>query len=332
MASVIKTSGGYRAQVCVSGRRASASFRTKREAEAWAASKETELRASARLSPAEKHTLRDTLEKYRDEVSPGKRGRRWEEIRIEAFLRSPLLPTDYPLSRLDPAVLGVFRDERLKQVGAGTVLREIGLLSAVLEEARREWRWISSNPIADIRKPRAPDHREVVIAWPQIKAMLGALGYAPGKPVRSVSHAVALAFLVALRTGMRAGELCSLTWDNVFADYCRLPVTKTTPRDVPLEPKVLRLIGRMRGFDDRLVFGLSAQSLDALFRKARSRAGLAGFTFHDARHTAATWMARRLDVLTLCKMFGWRNPKMAMTYYNPTASDIARQLSLAPRR
>ena len=80
------------------------------------------------------------------------------------------------------------------------------------------------------------------------------------------------------------------------------------------------------GFDRETVFGVSPQALDATFRRWRARLGLAGFTFHDARHTAATWLARRIDVLDLCKMFGWRDPKMAMIYYNPTAADIAGRL------
>jgi len=37
-------------------------------------------------------------------------------------------------------------------------------------------------------------------------------------------------------------------------------------------------------------------------------------------------MARKVDVLTLCKIFGWRNPKMAMVYDNPKASNIAKRL------
>lgn len=326
MASILKTKNGWRGFVYISGKRVTFSARTKREVDAWASAKEAELRSLGKLSPSDRHTLRDVLVTYRDEVSPTKRGRRWEEIRIEAFLRSEILPIDSPLSELDPALLGRWRDDRLQQVGAGSVLREIGLLSSALEHARREWQWIESNPMLDIRKPRSPDHRSVIITRQQIRAMLEALGYSWGRPVRSVSHAVAMTFLVALRTGMRAGELCSLTWANVHDDYCRLPVTKTIPRDVPIEPKVKRLLDKMRGWDDVLVFGLAAPSLDALFRKARGRAGLDGFTFHDSRHTAATWMALRLDVLTLCKMFGWSNPKMAMVYYNPTASDIAKRL------
>ncbi len=74
------------------------------------------------------------------------------------------------------------------------------------------------------------------------------------------------------------------------------------------------------------VLGLSSQTLDALFRRYRQRAGLSGFTFHDARHTAATMLARRLDVLTLCKMFGWKSTSQALTYYNPTPAQIKRML------
>ena len=127
---------------------------------------------------------------------------------------------------------------------------------------------------------------------------------------------------------MRAGELTGLTWLNVKKDYVILPITKTKPREVPLTKKAIRLIQKMKGFDPDLVFGLKSPTLDALFRRARIRAGLEGFTFHDARHTAATWLAPRMDVLDLCKMFGWTNPAQAMTYYNPTASQIAARIKI----
>lgn len=131
---------------------------------------------------------------------------------------------------------------------------------------------------------------------------------------------------MALRTGMRAGELCNLKWMDVRDGFCNLPVTKTVARDVPLTAKAMRLVDSMRGFDRVYVLGLKSQTLDALFRRYRQRAGLDGFTFHDARHTAATLLARRLDVLTLCKMFGWKSTSQALTYYNPTAEQIRRML------
>ncbi len=74
------------------------------------------------------------------------------------------------------------------------------------------------------------------------------------------------------------------------------------------------------------MFGINAASLDVLFRRYRERAELSGFTFHDSRHTAATMIAKKIDVLDLCKMFGWTDPKMAMVYYNPHGSSIAAKL------
>lgn len=74
------------------------------------------------------------------------------------------------------------------------------------------------------------------------------------------------------------------------------------------------------------MFAVDARTLDTMFRRARARAGLDGFHFHDLRHTAATGMAGRVHVLELCKIMGWRNPKMAMVYFNPRPRDIAARL------
>jgi integrase len=296
---------------------------------------EVKLRQEARMPPGEIKTLADALTRFRDEVSPTRRGARWETVRINAFLNSGALPLSLPLARLHASHLAVWRDLRRRSVKPGTVLREMGFLSTLLETARREWGWLEKNPLADVRRPSAPPHRDRLISRAEIRAMLRVMGYAPGVPVRSVTQACAVCFLVALRTGMRAGELCALTWGQVHDGYCHLPVTKTVPRDVPLTLKALRLIHRMRGWDDALVFGLHKNSLSALFAKYRKRAGLSGFTFHDARHTAATWIAGRMRsnnlpaqqaLLDLCKMFGWSNLNQSLTYYNPSAAEIARRI------
>lgn len=318
---------GYRAQVAIKGVRKARSFRTKREAVAWASALETEIRANA--GKHSRHTLADALERYSAEVSIHKRGCRWEQIRIKAFLNSTL-PVKELMHEITPAMIALWRDERLRSVGNGTVLREIGLLSAVFEQARLEWGYVKSNPVTDIRKPRQPDHRETLLTRRQIKAMLRSLGYSPSLPIRSVSQAIAVAFLLALRSGMRAGEICGLTWDRVHEGYCQTPhktgKTALSLRDVPLTAKAMRLIDKMRGFDPVTVFGVKVNTLDTLFRRARDRAGLSGFVFHDTRHTAATWLAQDLHVLDLCKAFGWSNTTRALTYYNPKASDIAKRI------
>jgi integrase len=329
MASFQKTARGYRAQVYVNGRRESKSFRTLREARAWAESHAEALRAEA-ADPLGRWTLEEALRRYAREVSPGKRGARWELVRIEALCRDPAFPAGERLGTLTTQQLAAWRDARLAKVSAGAVLRDISLLSAILETARRDWQWLKVNPLTDMRRPRMPDHREVVIQPWQVRRLLAAMGYSPRRPVRSVAHAVAVCTLLALRTGMRAGELCGLTWDRVQGDFCVLPVTKTVPRQVPLTRKALRLLEKMRKYDPVSVFGLTPQSLDANFRKYRQRVGLEGFTFHDTRHTAATLLARRIDVLDLCRMFGWSSAGQALTYYNPSASSIAALLNRGP--
>lgn len=80
----------------------------------------------------------------------------------------------------------------------------------------------------------------------------------------------------------------------------------------------------------KLIATAENSALDLAYCKgiARARAKLEGFTFHDSRHTAATRMAAKpgIDVLTLCKIFGWSNTKQALAYFNPKPSDLAKLL------
>lgn len=325
MASILQIKNGFRAAVYVRGIRDTKQFRTKREAQAWASARETELRILPPADPGEKHTLLDAFEKYAEDICPTHKGEKWERVRLIKFSRE-LPASTKRIGEVTTTDLAEWRDQRLKTVAASSVLREIKLLGSVFEVARKEWRWVGLNPVRDLKKPRAPEHRKrTVSAW-EILAMFRAMNYSPRGKIRTVAQAVAAAFYLALRTGMRAGELATLRWEHIHEKYCHLPSTKsmgTRTRDVPLSAKAKRVIEGVRGWDGETVFGLKSQTLDALFRRYRDRAGLSGFTFHDSRHTAATWMAKKVDVLTLCKIFGWSSTTMALVYYNPKAADIA---------
>jgi integrase len=73
--------------------------------------------------------------------------------------------------------------------------------------------------------------------------------------------------------------------------------------------------------------GLTAGSISAEFAKLTKACGVEGLTFHDLRHTAATRLSKKLDVWELCKMFGWKDPKMCLnTYYAHDAEETARKL------
>lgn len=330
MATPKKTAQGtWRIMVEVRGVRDSKTLPTKREATEWAQARVLELRHQATAPAGDLVTLRSVLRRYADEVSITKRGESKERIRLSAMERHPL-PVDDPISKLTTSHLAVWRDARLKVNEAGTVLRDISLLSSVLETARRDWQLIKVNPMTDMRKPSQPRHRERLISSREIRGMLRALGH-NGKSVRTVSQSVACCFLTALATGMRAGELCGLKWSDVHDTHCHLPLTKNgSYRDVPLSPVARRLIERMRGWDAESVFGLRPQTLDAMFRKYRERAGLSDFVFHDARHTAATRMAKQLHILQLCKVFGWKRMDQALVYFNESPASLALKLASKP--
>lgn len=325
MASIVPNEKGFRAFVWVGKKRSSKQCRTRREANTWAAAKETELRAQEALPAGAKHTLQEAFDRFEREVLPGHKGQAKERIRLAALARQ--LPVSLPISQITTEVLSAWRNARAKEVKGSTVLRDIKLLNPIFDIARREWKWITTNPLTDVSRPRAPRHRTRTIKRFEIRRQLKEMGYSRQR-VSSMSEAICIMWLLALRTGMRASEICNLTWDRVFAKHLHVEAKGIgeTTRDVPTNWKTRRLLERMRGWDKEMVFGVQASTLDTLFRRYRKRAGLSGYTFHDSRHTAATWLARRLDVLTLCKMFGWSDPKQAMVYFNPTAEDIADSL------
>lgn len=334
MAYIKKTAKGYQAQIEMKGIRKSKSFPTKREALQWAAKEENAIYEHSNTEPSNRHTLRQTLEKYRDEITQRNTGGRWERIRIDAFLSNgDWLPLEKKIGSVSTDDFSKFRDERLKTVKPGTVLREFGILSAVMEVARKEWKWIGVNPIRDVKKPQEPAGRSRLITRAEIKSMLRGLDYHPNGRITTITQSIAACFLLALRTGMRAGDMTSLEWRNVKSRYVTIEIDKVgrrkgVGRDVPLSKKAVRIIEKMRDFDSISVFALKPQTLDARFRTVRDKRGLNGFTFHDSRHVAATWIAMsgKLSIMQMTSMFGWTDPKMAMRYFNPKPEDIASRL------
>lgn len=231
------------------------------------------------------------------------------------------------IAMITPDDLGAWRDARLTRVKPGSVIREMTAMASVFEAARREWRWIETNPMRDVRRPAQPKHREKTLANTEIRAMLKALGWRSKGLPTTITQSIGRAFVFALQTGMRAGEICGLEWADLQTHAIKIKDGKTGARVVPLTPTAKRTIESMRGRDSVRIFGLDSESLDALFRRARTKAGLAGFVFHDTRHTAATRMAQKLHVLELCKVFGWVNTTRALTYYNPDVEDLAKRMA-----
>lgn len=325
MASITKRGRSWRAQVRRKGLVRSQDFATRAAAVAWATQIEADYNAGRAGLPTS-HTFGQALDKYRLEVSPKKRGARWEELRLKRFAAEAI--AKIPLSGLTSADIAEWRDKRLAEVSGPTVAREMNLLRAALEVARKEWRWIQQNPMRDVSRPPGSRPRQRRVSDAEAQAIVERLGWEEGAPIDTQQKRVAAAFLLALETGMRAGEILSLTESTVFPSerFVRLLDTKNGDRrDVPLSKRAAAILTALSPVDGRY-FPVSPATLDVLFRRARDAAKIIDLTFHDSRHEACTRLARRLSVLELARMIGHRDPRSLMIYFNATASELAERL------
>jgi integrase len=316
MASVQKHGKGWRVQLFVDGRRLSKVLPTKQQAAAWALQAEAEL--AGHTLPTK--TLADALMRYSAEVSPTHRGQRWERVRIAKLLRDPLAARR--LSSITTAELAEWRDAQLATLAPSSVAREMTLLRSVLEACRRDWHWLRVNPIREVRWPKAPPSRKRRITPAEVDAVCVALGQSP------VSSRVRLAFLFALETAMRSGEIVGLRWPDVDleARTVRLARTKNgDSREVPLSTRAVEILSALP-VTPGPVFGVSGPVRDTLFRKAVRAAGVENLHFHDARAEAIWRLSKRLDVLQLARVIGHRDPRSLMLYYQESAQEMARRL------
>ncbi len=134
MAAYRKSGNGWRAEVFKKGFRESATFPTKREAQAWAMQRETEI-AAQRAGKVIRWKLDQVLDRYAKEISPTKASSQKEILRLNAVRRDEI--GAMVMLDIGPTDLAAWRDRRLKVVKPASVLREIGSLRAVWKQAKK---------------------------------------------------------------------------------------------------------------------------------------------------------------------------------------------------
>lgn len=290
---------------------------------AWAAETEQTLSPDGLIDGK---TLSDLFNRYRDEITPSKKSHRTEHNRLNKFLREPLALM--PLADVKQTHFDSWIEIFLTRIKSSSVNRDLNLLSAVFEQGKR-WRWALANPIRGIRRPKNPHPRDRRISDTEIERILDSLGF-DGKTVAVLRDIIAVAFLFALETAMRQGEIWGLKWEDVYLDkrFVRLHETRNgTKSDVPLSTEAVRLLSLLSPDTGIKVFATNQASSGTLFRRCLVLAGIKGLTFYDTRHEALTRLARKLQVLDLARMVGHRDPRSLMIYYNPTAEEIAAHLA-----
>ncbi len=308
-------SNRWQAQVCKKGYPdQSKTFSTRAAAAQWVHSIEYEMDQGLFVSrnEAETTTVAELLDRYLKEYTCKKRGAGPEACRIRALLRHPLA------KRFIGTVRGVdiarYRDERLQEVSAGSLRRELTILSQLFEVSRKEWGIYAHNPVRDIELPAENSARNRRLQDAQDGS--DSEEFMIFAACRRSHNPYLLPIVqLALETAMRQSELVGMHWHNI--DLRRrtifLPNTKNgDSRTVPLSTDAVGVLTALpRGINGQVFPGLTTEAIKKAYIRAVRRGGLEDLHIHDLRHEATTRLFERgLNIMEVARITGHKDLRM----------------------
>ena len=210
-----------------------------------------------------------------------------------------------------------FKKDRRKSVSGPSVNRELALLSALLQVAVESGE-LAVNPVRGIRRFKENEKWRYVDA-DEAQRLIDACP----TPLRRV-------VVCALYTGMRAGEIKQLQWEDVHfrEGVIWIPDSKSgEPREVPIHVelrKELKALNRKHSSGSVFVKANGAPYKDwrGAWAAATKVAGLSGLRFHDLRHTFGTWqVSSGTHSFVIQDLMGHKTMVMTRRYSHVTTAD-----------
>ncbi|MBU2770135.1 tyrosine-type recombinase/integrase [Acidithiobacillus caldus] len=304
-------------------------FRSKREAQEWAAVVESEMARGVwrDRSEAENTTLSECIERYLREVTPAKKNCRPEELRLKQWLRRPV-SRRFMASIRGKDIADAIRAMETEGKSPNTIRLHLAVLSHLFTVAQSDWGMEAiDNPVARVRKPRVPRGRERRLLPGEMGALLGA-----------AEMRFACLIALVLETGMRREEVASLHWENVNlkSRSIFLPKTKNgEARTIPLSPASVEILSMIDQKSAGSVFGLTAEGIDSAWDRARIAVGIPSgwggdaLHFHDLRHEATSRFFERtdLDLMEIRAITGHKSMQMLARYTHLRTANLADRLA-----
>ncbi len=178
----------------------------------------------------------------------------WDEVRSPERMKyavQRLMPffTGRMMERLRRSDVSAYIEKRKADgVGPATINRELDLLSAAINYARKRWEWDIQNPVAGMSL-KLPEGRLRWISRAEADVLIREAEKSHNSP-----H-LADFIRLALNTGCRKNEMLKLSWDRV-----------------DLRANVLRLEGEHTKSGKRRAVPLNEEARRALLNRARFRA------------------------------------------------------------
>jgi len=236
---------------------------------------------------------------------------------------------DKLLVKITAGMVENYRQKRLAEpsgrtpktlVQPSSVNREVSCLRSVFSRAIRHGK-AEKNPVTGLKILKENNARDRILSEEEFVRLLA----------HSPDHLEPL-LKTAYYTGMRRGELLSLTWAAVDLreGFIHLDAknTKTNdPRDVPLHPELIKMLKEMpRGLPKTPVFTYKGKAIKyprRSFVTACKNANVQNFTFHDFRHTAINnWRLQGLDFFRIMACSGHRTMSTFKRYNTVSKAEL----------
>lgn len=329
MATIRKLRGRWQAQVRRRGMKPRCkSFDSKQEAEKWARDLEAQVDrfgAAPDTKILESTTLGHLLERYQREISPSKRGSVQEIQRIDVLRRHDLAyRTLIGLSQQD---IASFRDERLQSVAPSTTVRELAILSHVLEVAIRDWGLpLAKNVVKLVRRPVIRNERSRRLTGDEEQRLLEGCDGGQTPYFKTL-------LILAVETGMRRGEILGLKWSDISHNRRVITLTMTkngSGREVPLSQRAFDALMDWKAcapVDQASVFPMTPGALEQTWRRLLIRTGIKSLRFHDLRHEGVSRLFERgLNIIEVSSISGHKELRMLKRYTHLSADDLVVRL------
>jgi integrase len=340
MAYIRKRGSSWEAMVRKNEFRITRTFDTELQARAWAADIELQILRGTYSDPkklCDSMKFSDLLQRYAEKVTPTKKGARQELSRIKGLQKQGWISK--PIAKLCVSDFSDYKVQRVKQISNSTLNRELALLSAVLNHARREWGMDVKNFVLDIKKPKENSARKRIFSEEELDFLSDAVA-------KSRSESFKLYFHIALTTGFRKSEILALRTKhiNLQEGTVFLPMTKNgESRVAPIGAKAREVfetisdkkLDELFGYEGsdpfkKAWYAAISRAINAYIENCeknnvRPRTDfLQDVRFHDLRHHAFTKIAKVVKGYNeLSLITGHKSPQMIGRYVHLTPAQVA---------
>lgn len=337
MASIMRYKNGYRIQFLYEKVRYSKVFRTKKECTEWYLDSISSLKNKPK-NEDKGITLKELLINYlnhiKDNPSIKKGYSKHAYYTLNKFIKNNPSLVHKTVNTINILDINEWINISLTEVKSSTINKSLSYLKNAYKFGLSNNQTITNNLFQNFKSLKAIPHRDRLITKKEINIITSNLS--KDEELRLKKSRVIMCFLFALQTGLRAHEIVNLRWNDINIEDRILKVNKsktyTGIRIVPLTNEAINILKRMNKLKPTnstdSVFKLeNPHQVATAFIDIKRDNNLHGFTFHDARANAITYLASKLDVLDLARIVGHSNVNTLMIYYRKSIKDIAKELN-----